>query len=331
MSMILFACVVRVRDGLPLSASTDFHPNKDFIECRKRLKILSSTLARCPDRGTAKGRVLSIQSLSKLSQQISLTLQGFKTKLDKFLLNWNVRSFHTCGDVAFMSICSSSFPAAMAFCFLEALHWEFRASYDSIRVGLASRPYAFLDFDGTIQKAKEYFNDVSCSQLKEDVQQEPLDPAPVILHLEDVAEANGVANGHTAAHLESAPSYRMQPVSALGILSLILNIMCAALNLIRGVHLAEHSFQEDHEGAGNVIAFLIAFVACILQCYLYLFYTSARKLRSFGLWIFICLCNVYLHGPRNLWQIVFHIGVASLSACQTVTRRLWEKQLDCGL
>lgn len=40
-----------------------------------------------------------------------------------------------------------------------------------------------------------------------------------------------------------APAYRMERVTPLGILSLVLNIMCAALNLIRGVHLAEHSFQ----------------------------------------------------------------------------------------
>uniref|UniRef100_A0A8C3F9I7 Uncharacterized protein n=1 Tax=Chrysemys picta bellii TaxID=8478 RepID=A0A8C3F9I7_CHRPI len=53
MSMILFACVVRVRDGLPLSASTDFHLNQDFLECRKRLKALSLILAQYPDRGTA--------------------------------------------------------------------------------------------------------------------------------------------------------------------------------------------------------------------------------------------------------------------------------------
>ena len=35
----------------------------------------------------------------------------------------------------------------------------------------------------------------------------------------------------------------MEPVTALGVLSLVLNIMCAALNLIRGVHLAGHSLQ----------------------------------------------------------------------------------------
>ncbi|XP_029444204.1 vesicle-trafficking protein SEC22c isoform X2 [Rhinatrema bivittatum] len=271
MSVILFACVVRMRDGLPLSASTDFHSNKDFMECRKRLKILSSNLAQCPVRGTAKGCNLNIH-------------------------------FHTCGDVTFMSICSSSFPAAMAFCFLEALHWEFSASYDSISVGLASRPYAFLEFDGMIQKVKQHFNEVGCS--RKDIQEELPAPAPVILQLE---EMNGVVNGHAVPLLESAPVYRMQPVTASGILSLILNIMCGALNLIRGVHMAEHSFQ----------------------CYLYLFYTSARTLRTFGLLVFICLCNIYLHGLRNLWQIVFHIGVATLSAFQTLRRKPQEKQSDC--
>ncbi|NWR35471.1 SC22C protein, partial [Tachuris rubrigastra] len=119
MSLIFFACVVRVRDGLPLSASTDFHFNQDFLECRKRLKALSSGLARYPSRypsrGTAKGRNLSIHFLS-------------------------------CGDVACMAICSSSYSTIMAFCFLEELRWEFAASYDTTSISLASRPYAFIEF-----------------------------------------------------------------------------------------------------------------------------------------------------------------------------------------
>ncbi|NXP12990.1 SC22C protein, partial [Thinocorus orbignyianus] len=115
MSMIFFACVVRVRDGLPLSASTDFHFNRDFLECRKRLKTLSSILAQYPSRGTAKGRDLSIHFLSS-------------------------------GDIACMAICSSNYSTIMAFCFLEELQWEFAASYDTTTVGLASRPYAFLEF-----------------------------------------------------------------------------------------------------------------------------------------------------------------------------------------
>ncbi|XP_021242826.1 vesicle-trafficking protein SEC22c [Numida meleagris] len=304
MSMIFFACVVRVRDGLPLSASTDFHFNQDFLECRKKLKALSSVLARYPSRGTAKGRDLSIHFLSS-------------------------------GDIACMAICSSSYSTIMAFCFLEELQWEFAASHDATSVSLASRPYAFLEFDNVIQKVKQRFNYASGSAAKlgwEKVEEELRLQPPVQLKLEDAELMNGVANGgHAGVHVEVAPAYRMQRVTPLGILSLVLNIMCGALNLIRGVHLAEHSFQEDYEGIGNVIAFFLPFLACVFQCYLYLFYSSTRKVKTFVLFFSICLCNIYLYGLRNLWQIAFHIGVASLSSYQILTRQLMEKQPDCGV
>uniref|UniRef100_A0A8C8RV39 SEC22 homolog C, vesicle trafficking protein n=1 Tax=Pelusios castaneus TaxID=367368 RepID=A0A8C8RV39_9SAUR len=303
MSMILFACVVRVKDGLPLSASTDFHLNRDFLECRKRLKALSLILAQYPDRGTAEGRDFSIH-------------------------------FYSSGDIACMGICSSGYPTAMAFCFLEELQWEFAASYDSMSITLASRPYAFLEFDNIIQKVKYHFNYTSCSQMKnslEKIQEDLKFHPPMLLKLEDTELVNGMVNGHIQVHVGSAPTYRMQPVTPLGILSLVLNIMCGALNLIRGVHLAEYSFQEDHEGIGNVIAFLLPFVSCIFQCYLYLFHSSARKMKAFVLFFFICLCNGYLYGLRNVWQILFHIGVASLSTCQILRRQLMEKQPDFGV
>ncbi|XP_074718005.1 vesicle-trafficking protein SEC22c isoform X2 [Strix uralensis] len=238
MSMIFFACVVRVRDGLPLSASTDFHFNQDFLECRKRLKVLSSILAQYPSRGTAKGRDLSIHFVSS-------------------------------GDIACMAICSSNYSTIMAFCFLEELQWEFAASYDTTSISLASRPYAFLEFDNVIQKVKCHFNCTSSSQMNanwEKIEEELKFQPPVQLKLEDTELMNGMTNGgHAGVHVEVVPTYRMQRVTPLGILSLVLNIMCGALNLIRGVHLAEYSFQEDHEGIGNVIAFLLPFLACVFQ------------------------------------------------------------------
>ncbi|XP_042331549.1 vesicle-trafficking protein SEC22c [Sceloporus undulatus] len=303
MSMILFACVVRVRDGLPLSASTDFHLDQDFLECRKKLKALSSILAQYPDRGTATERDLSIH-------------------------------FHSSGDIACMGICRNNYPAAMAFCFLEELQWEFATTYDASSVGLTSRPYAFLEFDNVIQKVKSRFNYTNCAQTKfsiEKIQEELHLRPPMLVKLEDMALMNGMVNGHTDLHVESAPAYRMQPVSPLGILSLVLNIMCGALNLIRGVHLAEYSFQEDHTGIGNVIAFLLPFAACFLLCYLYLFYSSARKIKVFILFVTVCLCNIYLFGLRNVWQILFHIAVASLSSHQILTRQVAEKQPDFGV
>lgn len=60
MSLILFAFVVRVRDGLPLSASTDFEHNRELQEKKRQLRTISKALARLPERGTVKGEELSI-------------------------------------------------------------------------------------------------------------------------------------------------------------------------------------------------------------------------------------------------------------------------------
>lgn len=60
MSLILFAFVVRVRDGLPLSASTDFEHNRELQERKQQLRTISKTLACFPDRGIVKGRELNI-------------------------------------------------------------------------------------------------------------------------------------------------------------------------------------------------------------------------------------------------------------------------------
>ncbi|KAI2529080.1 SEC22 homolog C, vesicle trafficking protein, partial [Homo sapiens] len=68
MSVIFFACVVRVRDGLPLSASTDFYHTQDFLEWRRRLKSLALRLAQYPGRGSAEGCDFSIQLLDILKE-----------------------------------------------------------------------------------------------------------------------------------------------------------------------------------------------------------------------------------------------------------------------
>ncbi|XP_052580755.1 vesicle-trafficking protein SEC22c [Peromyscus californicus insignis] len=303
MPMIFFASVVRVRDGLPLSASTDFYHAQEFLECRRQLKALARRLAQYPGRGSAESRDFHIY-------------------------------FSSSGDVACMAICSHQCPAAMAFCFLETLWWDFTASYGTTCIGLASRPYAFLEFDSVIQKTKWHFNHTSSSQMKsglEKIQEELEFQPPAVLSLEGTDVTNGMLNGHTPVYSEPAPNVRMEPVTALGVLSLVLNIMCAALNLIRGVHLAEHSLQVAQEEVGNILAFFIPSVACMVQCYLYLFYSPARTLKVVLMLAFICLGNVYLHGLRNTWQILFHIGVAFLSSYQILTRQLQERQSDYGV
>ncbi|ROK23369.1 Vesicle-trafficking protein SEC22c [Anabarilius grahami] len=281
MPLILFAFVVRVRDGLPLSASTDFLHDKELQERKQQLKVISKSLSLLPERGTVKGHELNIHFLSS---------EG----------------------VSYMAVCACSLPAAKAFCFLEDLRWEFTACFDNSAVTLASRSYPFLEFDSAIQKLQQHYNqkggpslEVTLAEVQEDLRISP----PQVLTMEDVALTNGAANGHVEQAAASGQSQRLEPITAPGILSLVLNIMCAALNLIRGVHLIEYTFQ----------------------CHLYLFHTCQKKLKAFTLLTLIILCNAFLFGLRNIWQLVFHMSVACLSTLLTLHRKLLDKNLDCGV
>ncbi|KAM9839442.1 vesicle-trafficking protein SEC22c [Aulostomus maculatus] len=303
MSLILFAFVVRVRDGLPLSASTDFEHNRELQERKQQLRTLSKTLALFPDRAAVKGRELNIYFVSS---------EG----------------------VSYMTVCHCSLPVAKAFCFLEDLRWEFTACYNHAVVALAARPYPFLEFDGSIQKLKQQYNqsggptlEVTLAEVQEDLRTRPLQ----ILTLEDLQLTNGTANGHMEQVPGCGQNVKLEPVTPPGILSLVLNIMCASLNIIRGVHLIEYTFQDDYEGVWNVVAFLLAFVCCVLQCHLYLFHSSLKKLKSFTLLSAIVLCNIYLLGLRNVWQLIFHISVASLSTFLILNRKLQDRCNDCGV
>lgn len=60
MSPILFAFVARVRDGLPLSASTDFEYNRELQERKRQLRTISKALPLFPERAAVKGQELNI-------------------------------------------------------------------------------------------------------------------------------------------------------------------------------------------------------------------------------------------------------------------------------
>lgn len=303
MTLVLFAFVVRVSDGLPLSASTDFEHNAELQERKQQLRTISKSLNLFPERGIVKGHDLHIYFISS---------EG----------------------VSYMAVCHCNLPAAMAFCFLEDLRWEFTTCFDSTAVALAARPYPFLEFDSIIQKLKHQYNksggpalEITLAEVEQDLRTHP----PHILNLEEVELTNGTANGHVEQVPGSNPNQRLEPVTAPGILSLVLNIVCASLNLIRGVHLIENTFQDDYEGIWNVVAFLLAFVCCVSQCHLYLFHSSLKRFKSFTLLGVIILCNTFLFGLRNIWQLLFHMSVASLSSVLTFSRKLQDRTNDCGV
>uniref|UniRef100_A0A2K6NNF8 Vesicle-trafficking protein SEC22a n=1 Tax=Rhinopithecus roxellana TaxID=61622 RepID=A0A2K6NNF8_RHIRO len=275
MSMILSASVIRVRDGLPLSASTDYEQSTGMQECRKYFKMLSRKLAQLPDRCTLKTGHYNINFISSLG-------------------------------VSYMMLCTDNYPNVLAFSFLDELQKEFITTYNMMKTNTAVRPYCFIEFDNFIQRTKQRYNNprslstkINLSDMQTEIKLRP----PYQISMCELGSANGVTSAfsvdYKGAGKISSAHQRLEPATLSGIVGFILSLLCGALNLIRGFHAIES----------------------LLQCYLLVYYTGWRNVKSFLTFGLICLCNMYLYELRNLWQLFFHVTVGAF-----VTLQIWLRQ-----
>uniref|UniRef100_A0A3B4BEX1 Longin domain-containing protein n=1 Tax=Periophthalmus magnuspinnatus TaxID=409849 RepID=A0A3B4BEX1_9GOBI len=291
MSMVMFASVVRIKDGLPLSASTDYEQDAELQETKRHLKTLSKKLSQLPDRCSLKSGPYNVNFTSSLG-------------------------------VGYLMVCTASYPNVLAFCFLDELQREFIITYDPKRISTVVRPYSFIEFDTFIQKTKQRYNNPRSLSTKlnlSDMQTEIRLRPPYQLSLEELHELNG-GNKHGNAKY-NAPTQMLEPLSLSGIVACVLTALCGGLNLLRGVHAIESILQNGGEDFNYVIAFFLGTAACIYQCYLFAYFSVWRSIKSFLAFALICLSNMYLYELRNLWQILFHVAVGAFMTLQIRLRR----------
>ncbi|KAM6162316.1 vesicle-trafficking protein SEC22a isoform 5-T5 [Erethizon dorsatum] len=219
MSVILSASVIRVRDGLPLSASTDYEQNTGMQECRKYFKMLSRKLAQLPDRCTLKTGHYNINFISSLG-------------------------------VSYMMLCTENYPNVLAFSFLDELQKEFITTYNMMKTNTAVRPYCFIEFDNFIQRTKQRYNNPRSLSTKinlSDMQMEIKLRPPYQIPMCELGPANGVTSAFSVdckgAGKISSAHQRLEPATLSGIVAFILSLLCGALNLIRGFHAIESLLQ----------------------------------------------------------------------------------------
>ncbi|XP_040606798.1 vesicle-trafficking protein SEC22a isoform X2 [Mesocricetus auratus] len=241
MSMILSASVIRVRDGLPLSASTDYEQSTGMQECRKYFKMLSRKLAQLPDRCTLKTGHYNINFISSLG-------------------------------VSYMMLCTENYPNVLAFSFLDELQKEFITTYNMMKTNTAVRPYCFIEFDNFIQRTKQRYNNPRSLSTKinlSDMQMEIKLRPPYQIPMCELGSANGVTSAFSAdckgAGKISSAHQRLEPATLSGIVAFILSLLCGALNLIRGFHAIESLLQSDGEDLNYIIAFFLGTAACLYQ------------------------------------------------------------------
>ncbi|KAG2459526.1 SC22A protein, partial [Polypterus senegalus] len=245
MSMVLFASVVRVRDGLPLSASTDYEQDKAVQESKRHLKSLSKKLGHFPDRCTLRIGQHTINFTSSLG-------------------------------VGYLMVCTESYPSVLAFCFLDELQMEFIVSYDTNKINGAVRPYSFIEFDHFIQKIKLRYNSPRSLTTKinlADMQTEIKLRPPYQLSTSDIGTLNGFANFSPNKYKGIAPNQMLEPVTLAGVISCMLSLLCGALNLIRGVHAIESVLQcyllTFCTGWRSLKAAMSFALICLCNLYLY--------------------------------------------------------------
>ncbi|XP_061647719.1 vesicle-trafficking protein SEC22a isoform X2 [Phyllopteryx taeniolatus] len=246
MSSVLFASVVRVGDGLPLSASTDYEHDRELHDTRKHLKALSKKLPHFPDRCTFASGPYNVNFTSALG-------------------------------VCYMMVCLSSYPSVLAFCFLDELQKEFLVTYDSKRVAAAVRPYSFIQFDVVIQRTKHRYNSPRSLSTKinmADMQTELKLRPPYRLTPDDLQAANGFSPSRSSAKYKGiAPSQTLEPVTLPGAVSCVLSVLCGGLNLLRGVHAIESVLQcflfAYFSVWRNVKSFLALGLVCVCNMYLF--------------------------------------------------------------
>ncbi|XP_063713516.1 vesicle-trafficking protein SEC22b-B-like [Symsagittifera roscoffensis] len=128
--MILLTFIGRVTDGLPLSASIqeDEKTGRELVEYQNQAKQLLKRL--------------NIRS----PQQCTLESGNY---LFHYLIS---------NEICFLCLCERTFSKRLAYEFLEDISTQFLTQYAQ-KYGSVGRPYAFIEFDTYIQRAKKSFTD----------------------------------------------------------------------------------------------------------------------------------------------------------------------------
>lgn len=291
--------ITRVSDGMALSASTDLDMHFELKESKKYAKTLARKANQYPTRCTMKCGNHSIYFVKAVG-------------------------------VCFMAVCEGSYPAVLVFSFLEELQREFTITFQSHDVQKARRPYSFVEFDSFIQRTKQRYNNtrtltsrLNLSEMSEDLHNNP--PFQI-----SQTELGPDSSADTKTYKTGGPSRRLEPLTWQSLMICVLAGICALLNFLRCIPFL-NVIGIDEEANDTWFSASGFFLAGILNCcqlYLLLFSVRWRMLLARLCLVLLLLCIYWLRGLRNIWQILFHVAVASLVLYQTSKRQLQEKPAD---
>lgn len=127
--MIIYASLVRIEDGTPLSATTDFSSDADqrVREGKRCIKLLGKHISKWGKRVCLPADEITIHCVMDDS-------------------------------TGYLAVCEANYPHILAYSFLDEVMREFSILYTASVVKSVRRPYAFVEFDHFLQKTRQKYN-----------------------------------------------------------------------------------------------------------------------------------------------------------------------------
>ncbi|EDQ87997.1 uncharacterized protein MONBRDRAFT_37661 [Monosiga brevicollis MX1] len=173
--MIHQAIIARVIDGLPLAASMDDN-DENFAIYKQQAKTLF--------------KKLNASSTPRCTVNLS----------DRLVFHYTIEA-----GVCYLVLCDKTFSKKLAFGYLEELQREFSEMYGN-RIDTAARPYAFIEFDGRMQKLKRAYEDSRATNRLDKINAELMDVQRIMVkNIDEVFERGEQLNSeeHKRAQREA--------------------------------------------------------------------------------------------------------------------------------
>ncbi|OWF43535.1 vesicle-trafficking protein SEC22a-like [Mizuhopecten yessoensis] len=307
--MIYQTMISRTHDGHPLTANTDttnHQHGSDVKEGLKNMKFLSRMASRFQDRCSFYLDAVCVHFISALG-------------------------------LTYLVVCDTSYPPVLAFSFLDEIQKEFLQSYEKNKVDAVTRPYSLIEFDMSMQKVKQRYNNprslttkLNLTVLSEELRLRP----PYIISPEQLRPHNNSYNMDnnikSNTFSTSASRHRHGSYVAMGLRTLLavgLSLFCAVLNLTRGLAVINDAHIEDYDNDHYQYAatFILNCLLLVYQVYLLCVPVKTRRPLACATLFSICLCQLYLWEYRNNYLIIFHFIVAVFGTYVIFKRKVQEK------
>ncbi|KAJ1522579.1 hypothetical protein ONE63_001764 [Megalurothrips usitatus] len=294
--MILYTLIVRSKDGLALSASTDFNDEglRDVKESKKYLKFLAKKTLQFPDRCILHTGTHTVYLLTALG-------------------------------VSYLALCDSSYPTVLALSFLNELMKEFLGKYQAFAVNQARRPYTFIDFNNVIHSARQRYNKpqslstrINLAELSEEIRLRP----PHIISLAEVQPLNGF-HSINVSKATVGPPLKLERISWFGSGMILIAVLLTIIDVLRAEASSNYGF-DDLDGPGAAFHSIIFAIESVVRLFQVAIYLQGSK--KYHKYMWVCLAILILSGLsvydlRDRWQNGLRFFVTGALVYLTVQRK----------